>query len=49
MKTSVVASPSILFGVEARIKRARALKELHVLRSMEHVVDSTSSPKIRSA
>lgn len=28
-----------LFGVEARIKRARALKELHVLRSLAHVVD----------
>jgi hypothetical protein len=28
-----------LLGVEARIKRARALKELHVLRSMAHVVD----------
>ena len=28
-----------LFGLEARIKRARALKELHVLRSLAHVVD----------
>ena len=28
-----------LLGVEARIKRARAIKELHVLRSMAHVVD----------
>jgi hypothetical protein len=28
-----------LIGIEARIKRARALKELHVLRSMAHVVD----------
>jgi hypothetical protein len=28
-----------LLGVESRIKRARALKELHVLRSMAHVVD----------
>ena len=28
-----------LLGVEMRIKRARALKELHVLRSMAHVVD----------
>ncbi|HYQ16193.1 MAG TPA: hypothetical protein VEQ58_10560 [Polyangiaceae bacterium] len=28
-----------LLGVEARIKRARALKELHVLRSLAHVVD----------
>jgi hypothetical protein len=28
-----------LLGIEARIKRARALKELHVLRSMAHVVD----------
>jgi len=28
-----------LVGIEARIKRARALKELHVLRSMAHVVD----------
>lgn len=28
-----------LLGVEARLKRARALKELHVLRSMAHVVD----------
>lgn len=28
-----------LLGVEARIKRARALRELHVLRSMAHVVD----------
>jgi hypothetical protein len=28
-----------LLGVEVRIKRARALKELHVLRSLAHVVD----------
>jgi hypothetical protein len=28
-----------LLGVEVRIKRARAIKELHVLRSMAHVVD----------
>jgi hypothetical protein len=28
-----------LIGIEARIKRARAIKELHVLRSMAHVVD----------
>jgi hypothetical protein len=28
-----------LLGVELRIKRARALKELHVLRSLAHVVD----------
>ncbi len=28
-----------LLGVETRIKRARAMKELHVLRSMAHVVD----------
>lgn len=28
-----------LIGIEARIKRARALKELHVLRSMAHVID----------
>lgn len=28
-----------LVGVESRIKRARALKELHVLRSMAHVID----------
>lgn len=28
-----------LVGIEARIKRARAIKELHVLRSMAHVVD----------
>jgi len=28
-----------LLGVEARIKRARAIKELHVLRSLAHVVD----------
>ena len=28
-----------LLGAEARIKRARALKELHVLRSLAHVVD----------
>jgi hypothetical protein len=28
-----------LLGVETRFKRARALKELHVLRSMAHVVD----------
>ncbi len=28
-----------LLGVEARVKRARALKELHVLRSLAHVVD----------
>jgi hypothetical protein len=28
-----------LLGVEARLKRMRALKELHVLRSMAHVVD----------
>jgi len=28
-----------LLGVERRIKRARALKELHVLRSLAHVVD----------
>jgi hypothetical protein len=28
-----------LLGVEARIKRMRALKELHVLRSLAHVVD----------
>jgi hypothetical protein len=28
-----------LVGIEARIKRARALSELHVLRSMAHVVD----------
>ena len=28
-----------LLGVEQRIKRARALKELHVLRSLAHVVD----------
>jgi hypothetical protein len=28
-----------LLGVETRIKRARALKELHVLRSLAHVVD----------
>jgi hypothetical protein len=28
-----------LLGIEQRIKRARALKELHVLRSLAHVVD----------
>jgi hypothetical protein len=28
-----------LVGIEARIKRARAVKELHVLRSLAHVVD----------
>jgi hypothetical protein len=28
-----------LLGIETRIKRARALKELHVLRSLAHVVD----------
>lgn len=28
-----------LIGIEARIKRARALRELHVLRSLSHVVD----------
>ena len=28
-----------LLGMETRLKRARALKELHVLRSMAHVVD----------
>jgi hypothetical protein len=28
-----------LFGIETRLKRARALKQLHVLRSMAHVVD----------
>jgi hypothetical protein len=28
-----------LIGIEARIKRARALRELHVLRSLAHVVD----------
>jgi hypothetical protein len=28
-----------LVGIEARLKRARALKELHVLRSLAHVVD----------
>jgi hypothetical protein len=28
-----------LIGIEARIKRARAIRELHVLRSMAHVVD----------
>src|SRR5690348_2011160 len=28
-----------LLGIEARIKRARAVKELHVLRSLAHVVD----------
>lgn len=28
-----------LVGIEARIKRSRAMKELHVLRSMAHVVD----------
>jgi hypothetical protein len=28
-----------LLGVEARIKRVRAIKELHVLRSLAHVVD----------
>jgi len=28
-----------LVGIEWRIKRARALKELHVLRSMAHVID----------
>src|SRR5262249_2788188 len=28
-----------LLGIETRIKRARAIKELHVLRSLAHVVD----------
>jgi hypothetical protein len=28
-----------LIGIEARLKRARALRELHVLRSLSHVVD----------
>jgi hypothetical protein len=28
-----------LLGIETRLKRARALKQLHVLRSMAHVVD----------
>jgi hypothetical protein len=28
-----------LVGIESRIKRARALRELHVLRSMAHVID----------
>jgi hypothetical protein len=28
-----------LLGLERRIKRARALKQLHVLRSMAHIID----------